>query len=78
MSRLTEAINPRKIIVTAFNSDSILPNYYFSRDRPFTVGVFRRRSSQRIFCPTIYDCDPKTRPTRSALPFSSVRSLDHR
>lgn len=35
-----------------FNNDSILSDYYFSRAIAlFTVGVFRRRSSQRIFLP---------------------------
>lgn len=74
--RFASPINPRKIVVTAFNSDSILPNYYFSRNRPFTVGVFRHRSSQRIFCLAIYD--RRSEQPADAIPFSSARSLDHR
>lgn len=42
---LSWAINSRKIVVTAFNSHSILANYYFSRDRPFPGRRFSASSS---------------------------------
>lgn len=47
-----------------FNNDSILSDYYFSRERPFRA---RRRSSQRIFFATIYDWRTDWRPDRRSV-----------